>query len=197
MPQDEFLRHIFWYHRLMFESLVLGLLILMTLLIAISAVAVFILRVPFVSTPPHIADAMFGLIDWQGKEVVVDLGCGDGRLLERLKKKLPDTTVTGCELSPVVWLAGIIRSLVLRTGVRIRFRSVFRQNVSRADVVVLYLFPHLMQALEDKLDRELQPGTFVLCQTFGFPGRRAEKIVRVPRFGSQVSVFLYRWPAQP
>ena len=181
----------------MIEWLVLGLLVLMTLLIAICAAAVFILRVPFVSTPPHIADAMSKLVDWKGDETVVDLGCGDGRLLERLKKRVPGISAIGCELSPVVWLIGVVRSVVLRTGVRVRFRSVFRQDLSGADVVVLYLFPHLMQALEEKLDRELRPGTAVLCQTFGFPDRRPEQTVRVSRFGSQVSVFLYRWPAQP
>jgi trans-aconitate methyltransferase len=169
----------------------------MTLLILLTAIAVFVLRVPFVATPSHIADAMINLIDWKGTETVIDLGCGDGRLLEAVKKRYPKITAIGCELSPVIWLMGVLRSMVLRTGVQVYFRSIVTQDVSQTDVVFLYLFPHVMQKLQMKLDAELKPGTIVVCQTFGFPNRVPDKTIRVSRFGSEVSVFLYRWPAKP
>ncbi len=181
----------------MTDLLLLGILCLGTLLIVITAVFVFVLRVPFVATPLHIADAMIGLVAWKGNETVVDLGCGDGRLLEAVKKRHPTVIAIGCELSPVIWLMGFLRSLILRTGVSVRFASIFTHDVSNADVVFLYLFPHVMHRLEAKFDAELRPGTLVVCQTFGFPDRTPERVLRVKRFGSDVSVFLYRWPAKP
>jgi hypothetical protein len=137
---------------------------------------------------------MMEMVAWKGGETVMDLGAGDGRLLEAVKKTYPGTTVIGCEIVPTVWLFGVLKATLKRSGVQLHLRSLFREDVSKADVVFLYLFPEVIEKVKSKLDRELKPGTMVICQTFGFNDRVPVREVRVPRWGSKVSVFLYRWP---
>lgn len=152
-----------------------------------------IFGVPFIPTPRHIADTMIGLVPWKGGETVIDLGAGDGSLLEAIRKARPDTTVRGCEIVPTVWMLGRLRAFIKRSGAKLQWRSMFRENITDADVVFLYLFPEVMEQLRAKLDTELKPGAYVVCQTFGFKDMHPLKEVRVPRLGGEVSVYLYQW----
>lgn len=177
----------------MWIDLVILALAGITAFIVITLLYHFLTPVPFVPTPAHIIDAMIGLIPWKGHEVVYDLGAGDGRILEAIKRLHPSVTVRGCEFVPSIWILARLRALVRKSGVRVALQSMRTVDVSRADVVVLYLFPALMGELAEKFDRELRPGAYVVTQTFGFPTKNPLKEVRVPRFGGEVSVFLYRW----
>lgn len=174
-------------------DIVIGLLALFTLMLVVTVVWQLFVRVPFIPTPPHIASAMIDMVPWRGSETVIDLGAGDGSLLEAVKRAHPDVTARGCEIVPTVWLLGVLRALVTRSGVRLRLGSALQEDVSKADVIFLYLFPDLMNRLAVKFDKELKPGTIVVSQTFGFAHRTPDKVIRVPRLGATVQVFLYRW----
>lgn len=163
------------------------------MILVVTVVWQVFVRVPFIPTPAHIAEAMIDMVPWRGGETVVDLGAGDGSLLEAVKSARPDVNARGCEIVPTVWLLGMLRAFIKRTGVRLRLGSALREDISKADVIFLYLFPELMDRLAVKFDRELKPGTIVVSQTFGFAGRTPEKTIRVPRLGATVQVFLYRW----
>lgn len=176
-----------------FINILIGFLVVCTLLLVITVVWQLFIRVPFVPTPAHIAEAMMGLVEWKGTEQVIDLGAGDGSLLEAVKRRHPGVHAQGCEIVPTVWLLGYVRALVLRTGVKLRLGSMFNEQVSDADVIFLYLFPEVMEKLKGKLDAELKPGTPVITQTFGFAGKTPVTELRLPRLGSEVSVFLYHW----
>lgn len=177
----------------MFINAIIVGLILVTVFLVVTGIFLIIVGVPSVPTPLHIADAMIGLIPWKGNKRVMDLGAGDGRLLERIKALHPDVTVFGCEIVPSIWLLARVRSLIKRSGVNVRLQSFRSVDVSKADVIFLYLFPGLMKELEERFDRELQKGTYVVVQTFGFPTKKPLREIRVPRLGREVSVWLYRW----
>lgn len=177
---------------MLINAIIVGL-VLVTAFVVVTGIFLVIVGVPSVPTPLHIADAMIGLIPWKGNELVMDLGAGDGRLLERIKASHPDVTVFGCEIVPTIWLMGRLRSLIRRSGVKVQLQSLRSVDVSQADVIFLYLFPGLMKELEERFNRELKSGTYVAAQTFGFPTKKALKEIRVPRLGGEVSVWVYRW----
>lgn len=174
-------------------DLVIGLLVILTFVLTVTAIWQFMARVPFVRTPVHIAQVMIGLVPWKGGETVIDLGAGDGSLLEAIRHAQPGTTVFGREIVPTVWLLGMVRALITRNGIHLRLGSLFNEDLSRADVVFVYLSPSFMKQLKAKFDAELKPGSWVVSHTFGFKGMQPEREVRVPRLGSEVSVYLYRW----
>lgn len=183
---------------ILLSTFLLGLLSLLTLALVLTGLAALLTGVPFVPTPRAVREAMIGMVPWRGNETVFDLGAGDGRVLLDVKKRFPGVTAIGCEIAPTVWLLGKLR--LLGSGVRLRLRSALREDVRNADVVLLYLFPHLLKALAAKFDRELMPGTLVVSQTFSFSGRVPLAVRRARGYAGEVSVFLYRWeppaPAQ-
>lgn len=148
---------------------------------------------PSVPTLYRLLPELITMLGLKGSETVFDLGAGDGRFLTAVKKRHPNVTAIGCEIVPALWFWGFLRAKVLRVPINLRLQSAFTMDIRSADRVFLYLFPNIMERLEKKFDRELRPGTMVVCLTFPFPGRTPidTKIVK-GRFGP-TKVFVYWW----
>lgn len=154
-----------------------------------------VLEVPYVPTPAAVVEQMIGLIDWKGNERIVDLGAGDARILIAAKRRHPRIHAVGCEIVPTVWLLGILRCFCAKSDVTLHLRSVFSEDVRRADVLFLYLMPELVSRLVPKFERELKPGALIVSRSFRLPGCTLLRTKKVPCWGSTTSLFLYRWTA--
>ncbi len=176
----------------MLTTFLLGLLLCAVLAFAATMVLhLVILRVPYVPTSSEAAVAMVKLAGLTGGETVVDLGAGDGRLLLHTRRTVPGVRSIGVELVPTVWLLGWLRTRRARRAGDVTWilGNALTADVRSADVVYLYVAPHLMATLEDKFDRELRPGTVVIANTFSFPRRRPEAESRV----GSVPIRRYVW----
>lgn len=174
-------------------DLVIVLLILFTLSIFLMMVTSIFLRAPYVPTPHKVVSKMISMADLQGNEVIYDLGAGDGRLLIAAKKKHPDITAKGFELSPPVYLAALIRIRQSKQDVSMQMKNFFPQDVSDADCVFLYLMPGAMKTLAKKFEKELKPGTKIVSHAFVFPDRKPIKSMKVPWLQGEKDLLLYEW----
>ena len=106
---------------------------------------------------------------------VIDLGAGDGRLLKEAVRACPGIHAIGIELVPTIWLLGWIKLRLSKSGrtVAWKMQNVMHTDMSKADVVFLYVLPRMMERLEEKFNSELRPGTVVISNTFTFPGKQA------------------------
>ncbi len=104
-------------------------------------------------------------------EVVYDLGCGDGRILICAAREFGARAV-GVELNPWLFLLAWFRVLFLglRPRVRVIFGNIFNVDLSEANVVTLFLFEHVNEALKEKLLRELKEGTRIVSYVWTFQG---------------------------
>ncbi len=152
-----------------------------------------VLGVPYVPTPSRAVEEMIGMVPWRGKETVLDLGAGDARILIAAKKRYPRIRAIGCEIVPTVWLLGMLRCFIARANVSLHLCSVFDEDLHEADVIFLYLMPGLLKRLLPKFQRELRPGTLIVCRTFALPGIRPIRVQKVRGFGGETNLFLYRW----
>ena len=153
----------------------------------------FFIGVPYVPTSRKIAEHMVNCAMLQGHERVYDLGAGDGAILRVAKRKHPGIHATGVELLPTVWFIGKMRMILFGPRFDLRLSSMFNCSVRDADVIFLYLFPHVMERLAKKFDVELKPGTRVVSHGFSFPGRTPEQTFRVPAYRRTKFIHLYRW----
>ena len=126
---------------------------------------------PWVPTSISKVNKMLDLAEVKPDDLVYDLGCGDGRIVVTAAQKYHARAV-GIELDPFRWLwcQGLIVVLGLQDRVQVHFGDFFKQDLSQADVVTCYLLPETNRKLEEKLLRELKPGTRVVSNTFLFPG---------------------------
>ncbi len=178
--------------------------LLLTLIILLMAVLIFAVAltfaihlwwgVPYVPTPLSIVRTMIKAAKLQSGEVVYDLGAGDARLLIEAKRAQPGIRAIGFEVVPTIWLLGILRIAFSRVRVVFRCRSLFKQNLSDANVVFLYLSPSMMKRLAIKFTAELKPGTRVISNGFYFKDREPSETISSPVFlwGKQ-RVFVYIW----
>ena len=158
-------------------------LLLVTLLAAVALTAPLAaqqtqapLRTPdviFVPTPPEVVEAMLKLANVTGKDVVYDLGCGDGIIVTTAAQKYGARAV-GIDIDPqrVKESTERITKAGVTDKVKILNQDLFTTNISEASVVTLYLLPSLNQKLIPKLNSELKPGTRIVSQSFDMKNRR-------------------------
>jgi len=126
---------------------------------------------PWVPTPEEVVDTMLRLARVGVKDVVYDLGSGDGRIVIAAAKRFGARGV-GIEIEPE--LVKEAREAAKAAGVagRVKFieQDLFKADISRATVVTLYLFTKMNERLKPRLLRELKPGTRVVAYQFNGMG---------------------------
>ncbi len=130
----------------------------------------------YVSTANVRIRAFLDAVHMKPGEILIDLGCGDGRVLRAARSRYHVTTI-GYELNPLACLNALIRSFAIR-GVDIRRRNFFDADLTNADVVFCYLFPDVMEDLSKKLLKELKPGSIFVSCNFPLPGFEPKKVLR-------------------
>jgi hypothetical protein len=148
--------------------------------------------VVWVPTPDRLIERMLQMADTTDKDVVVDLGSGDGRIPIAAAKKFGARAV-GIEYeADLVQLS--IRSAA-REGVadRVRFlrQDLFQSDLSEATVVALYTSPAIMLALRPRL-LGLKAGTRVVSHQFTLGDWEADEQAIVER----TSGYLWVVPAK-
>ncbi len=130
----------------------------------------------YVSTSrPRIAAAL-DAVPLRPGDLLVDLGCGDGRVLRLARRRCPIRGI-GYELNPLAYAKA--RLLCFGSpGIEVRMRNFWSADLSGARVVFCYLFPDVMARMARKLTAELRPGAMVVSCNFPLPGCRPERVLR-------------------
>lgn len=122
---------------------------------------------PWWRTNKKIARAMCRLAKVSKKDIVYDLGCGDGTALIIASKEFKANGV-GIEIDP---LRFIISNLMIRMNrvqdkVEVKRKNFYDVNISRASVVFVYLVPRVLKKLIPKFLGELKKGTLIVSYRY-------------------------------
>jgi len=123
--------------------------------------------VHFAATPQAAVDAMLDVAHVKARDIVYDLGSGDGRIVITAAKKYGARGV-GIEIDPGLVKKAKDHAAAAGVANRVRFvtRDLFTANISEATVVTLYLLQSINERLRPKLIRELKPGTRIVSHMF-------------------------------
>ncbi len=144
----------------------------------------------YVSTSRVRVSAFMDAVRMQSGQVLVDLGCGDGRVLREARNRY-EATCIGYELNLMAYVRARLKCLGLK-GVDIRLGSFWKADLSSADVVFCYLFPDVMKDLSVKLKTSLKPGTVVVSCNFPLPGFTSRGILRPGNSLHNDPIYIYR-----
>lgn len=151
--------------------------------------------VPWVPTPDEVMDTMFRMAKLKARDVVYDLGSGDGRVLIYAARRFGARGV-GVEIEG--HRVKEAREAAQSAGVseRVRFveQDLFKAEIAEATVVFLYLFTAVMTRVRPKLFAELKPGTRVVA--YQFNGFKDWKPTRVDR-SHEYPAYLWIVPDRP
>jgi SAM-dependent methyltransferase len=133
----------------------------------------------WVPTPDHVIYRMLQLADTTPKDLVIDLGSGDGRIPIMAAKRFGARAI-GVELEEN--LVRYSRDSARRQGVAKRAtflqQDLFKADLSKATVIALYISPGVMTKLKP-IFYDLKPGTRIVSHHFNLDDWEPDETLRV------------------
>lgn len=159
---------------------------------------------PYVPTPWPIVDAMLELAGVRADDLLIDLGCGDGRLAITAARRF-GARGYGVDINPE--LVALANRNAAQAGVadRVHFeqRDLFKTDLSEATVLTLYLLPQIVVELVPRILAQMPAGARVVSHDYGLSPWPPERHVvldvpeKKPITGTTYTVlYLYVVPAR-
>jgi tRNA G37 N-methylase Trm5 len=151
----------------------------------------------YVPTPQEVVDRMLEMADVRPGEIVYDLGCGDGRIPVTASKKY-GVKSWGFDINPVRVKESLenVEKNNVKNLVTIQLKDIFELDLSKADVITLYLLPQLNVKLIPQLDK-LKPGCRIVSHDFNMEGVRPKReATYTPSGGREHRIFLWVTPLE-
>jgi len=147
---------------------------------------------PYVPSPQEIIDRMLEVAQARQGDTVIDVGCGDGRILITAVQKFRAKAI-GIEIDSKIaaQASDTILKLGLQNKARVVRADVFDADLSQADVVTLYLTTSFNEKLRPKFEKSLKPGTRVVSHDYGIRGWNPVEVEEVFVHGRRHRIFLY------
>lgn len=135
---------------------------------------------PYVPSPDSAVSAMLREAKVGPDDYLIDLGSGDGKIV-RTAAKVFGARGLGVEIQDE--LVTLSNELAQKEGTAERAKFVrqdlFKTDLAPATVVTLYLLPHTVNMLKDKLLDELRPGARVVAHDYGLAGWLPQKVIEL------------------
>ncbi len=141
---------------------------LLAVLVGVGAAAPALAKdVPFVPTPQPVVDKMLELAKPKKSDYLIDLGSGDGRIVVTAAQRY-GVTGMGVDIDPDRVAEG--KQNAQQAGVTDKATFVeadlFKTDISKADVLTMYLLPQVNLRLRPVVLDTLKPGTRVVSHAF-------------------------------
>lgn len=125
------------------------------------------LDVPYVPTPQEVVDRMLDMAKVTSRDFVMDLGCGDGRMLVTAARKF-GASGFGVDINPDRILEANDNAKTAGVADKISFevRNLFSTPIEKASVLTMYLLPDVNLQLRPRILKEMKPGSRVVSHAF-------------------------------
>jgi predicted O-methyltransferase YrrM len=150
---------------------------------------------PWVATPQNVVDRMLELARVTAKDIVYDIGCGDGRIVVTAARRYGARGV-GIDIDPNMIDESNKNAEAAGVAQLVRFVAMdaTKADFSEATVVTLYLLPESNDLLRPIFERQLKPGTRIVSHNYTIPGWEAKQIhdETIPdEFGEEHRIYGY------
>jgi len=172
----------------MFQIYLIYLLFLILLFLILIFFGAF-WRAPWIPTKKEDYDRIAKLANLGPKMFFYDLGSGTGDMLFYLSKKY-NINCAGIEVSPLLYFYSKIRSLFYKK-VKIYYGNFFQHDLSRADVVYVFLHPKLYDRLKKRINSGLKNDSKIILA--GWPFEKSNPI-RISKEKYRATYYLYKKP---
>lgn len=125
--------------------------------------------------------------------MLIDIGCGTGRLLRHLAAARPDCRFVGIEHAPLTWLWAWLGARRY-ANVRIVWGDYWTHSLAAYDIAYSFLSPAPMAQLGEKVRAEMSPAALLVSNSFPLPDAKPLSIVTV---ADRRNTRLYCYRPQP
>jgi predicted O-methyltransferase YrrM len=154
--------------------------------------------VVYVPTPQAVVDRMLAIAKVNSKDVLYDLGSGDGRIPITAAQKF-GIRATGIDINPqrIKEANANAKSAGVTDRVRFLNQDLFQSKFSDATVVTLYLLPELNVKLRPQLLSQLKPGTRIVSHAFDMGEWKPDRTEQVQVDGQTSTIYFWTVPENP
>jgi tRNA/tmRNA/rRNA uracil-C5-methylase (TrmA/RlmC/RlmD family) len=133
----------------------------------------------YVPTPQAVVDKMLEMAEVKKDDIVYDLGCGDGRIPVTAAKKY-GCKAWGFDIDPERVKDSLenVKKNKVESLVTIQEKDIFTLDLSKANVITLYLLPSLNVKLIPQLEK-LKPGSRIVSHDFDMRGCKPKKHINM------------------
>lgn len=151
------------------------------------------LDVPFVPTDEAVVEAMLRMGRVGPKDVLYDLGSGDGRILIAAARE-QDTHGIGIDIDPQRIEDAVEYARWYEVDHLVEFieGDIFEADFSEATVVTLYLLPSINVELRPQLLRQLKPGARIVSHAFDMGDWQPDEALKI----GGTNIFKWTVPAK-
>ncbi len=176
--------------------LVLAALAAIAVVVLIILAAVFT-KAPFVPVGKKTIPRIVQALNIKPNSQVYDLGCGDARVLIAAWREQGQAEYFGLDKDwlPIICSWWKIFLVGRPKNITVLKRDFFKQDLSRATHIFVYLFPKLMDQLLPKLQAELKPGAKLVSCDFCFSNKKPAQVINLnrPRKSLGKKLFIYEF----
>ena len=124
---------------------------------------------PYVPTPEDVVDRMLALADVKKSDVLIDLGCGDGRIPIAAARKFGARGL-GVDIDPqrIAEANANAKAAGVTHLVEFRLQDAMKTDVSHATIVTTFLLSASNLKLRPLLTAQLKPGSRIVAHNFSF-----------------------------
>lgn len=144
---------------------------------------VLLVGAPYLPTLAPQVKAALELANLQPGETLLELGCGDGRVL--LAAAQQGYRVVGYELNPLLAALAWLRTLRYRKQVKIIWGDFWQLTWPPAQAVFVFLLPKYMTKLDKKISNFQHQPVKLVSFAFEIPGRKPS--------AQKAGVYLYKY----
>jgi SAM-dependent methyltransferase len=142
---------------------------------------------------PEVVAAMLDLAQVTDKDVVMDIGCGDGRIpIEAARRYGARAVCVDIDARRIAEARANAAAAGVAERIEFREEDAMKTSLAGVTVVTLFLSPELNLALRPRLENELPPGTRVVSHWHRMGDWPPEREIRIRAAGRTSEVFLFR-----
>ena len=132
---------------------------------------------PWVPTPTPVVDRMLELAAVTGRDILYDIGCGDGRIVITAARRYGARGV-GIDIDKAKIEESERNAAAAGVADKVRFLGMdaTKADITEATVVSLYLLPESNALMRPILEAQLRPKSRVVCHNYAMPGWEAKQV---------------------
>lgn len=158
-------------------------LIISALVIALCFGSVILFGAPYLPTLGPQVDVALKLAALKKGETLIELGCGDGKVLVAAAKQ--GLNVVGYEINPLLVLICWVRTRKYGKQVKIIWGDFFNKQWPPSEAIFTFLLPRYMEKLNKKVIQSTNKPVKLVSFAFEVPSQKA--------VAEQDGVFLYKY----
>lgn len=150
---------------------------------------------PWVPTPQPVVDRMLELAAVTAKDVLIDIGCGDGRIVITAARRF-GTRGIGIDIDKAMIEESERNAKAAGVERQVKFVAMdaTKADISEATVVSLYLLPESNALMRPILEAQLRPKSRVVCHNYAIPGWESKQVMSETvedENGDKHTIYLY------